>query len=129
MSRAVDLFGVPMDLGADRRGVDMGPSAIRIAGIVPRVAALGYEIVDRGNVDVAIMETAPIGDRHAKYEREILDCCRRLADRVADTVGRGRLPLVIGGDHSIAIGTISGIARVHRERGEKIGLIWFDAHA
>jgi arginase len=129
MRREIDLYGVPMDLGADRRGVDMGPSAIRIAGVVSRVAALGHEIVDRGTIDVATMEEAEIGDRHRKYEEAIIDCCQRLGERVAHTVGRGRFPLVLGGDHSIAVGTVSGIASVHRERQQKIGLIWFDAHA
>lgn len=129
MKREIDLFGVPMDLGADRRGVDMGPSAIRIAGIVQRVEALGHSIQDHGNIPVAAMEAAAIGDRHRKFEREILDSCRDLSDRVSKTVEAGKFPLVIGGDHSIAVGTITGIARVHRARGQKIGLIWFDAHA
>lgn len=129
MKREIDLFGVPMDLGADRRGVDMGPSAMRIAGIVGRLTELGHVVKDCGTIDVAAMEEALIGNRKAKYESEIVNCCERLAERVARTVRDGRMPLVIGGDHSIAVGTISGIASVHRERGEKIGLIWFDAHA
>ncbi len=129
MNREIDLYGVPMDLGADRRGVDMGPSAMRIAGVVPRVKELGHQIVDRGNIYVASMELAELGDRKAKYEAEIVDCCSRLAERVSETVREGRFPLVIGGDHSIAVGTVSGISKVHRDQGQKIGLIWFDAHA
>lgn len=129
MKREIDLLGVPMDLGADRRGVDMGPSAMRIAGIVHRLQELGHQVNDLGTVDVAAMEEASIGNRRAKYEAEIVNCCERLAEKVASTVREGRLPLVVGGDHSIAVGTISGISQVHRERREKIGLIWFDAHA
>lgn len=117
-----------MDLGAARRGVDMGPSALRIAGVVEKVRALGYEIDDRGNLEVAAMETTRIVNRAAKYDQPILDCCRRLAAAVESTVAAGRLPLVLGGDHSIALGTVTGIAAVHRRRDEKVGLIWFDAH-
>lgn len=126
--RAIDMYGVPMDLGADRRGVDMGPSALRIAGMVEKIQALGHEIVDRGNVDVASMETAKTGPKKAKYLNEIVDCCKRLSEKVAGTIAQGRFPLVLGGDHSIAVGTITGIASEYRKRGEKIGLIWFDAH-
>ena len=129
MNREIDLYGVPMDLGADRRGVDMGPSAMRIAGVVPRVKELGHTIVDKGNIYVASMESAALGDKKAKYESEIVDCCKRLAEQVSETVSGGRFPLVIGGDHSIAVGTVSGIAKVHHEKGHKIGMIWFDAHA
>jgi len=117
-----------MDLGADRRGVDMGPSAIRIAGIVAELEALGHTVSDCGNVDVAVMETSESGSGDAKYASEILDCCVRLSDRVAASVGQDRFPVVLGGDHSIAVGTISGISRAYRERNEKVGLIWFDAH-
>jgi arginase len=129
MKRHIDMYGVPMDLGADRRGVDMGPSATRIANVVQRVRELGHVIEDLGNVTVATMEEAALGNRKAKYESEIVDCCQRLALRVANTVRNNRFPLVVGGDHSIAVGTITGISNVYRERGEKIGLIWFDAHA
>ncbi len=117
-----------MDLGADRRGVDMGPSAIRIAGVVPRLEAQGHEVRDHGNIPVAAMEGANVGDGNAKYEKEILECCRRLSEWVRATVEDGGFPLVLGGDHSIAIGTISGLSSVYRDRGENIGLIWFDAH-
>lgn len=128
MPRTIDLFCVPMDLGADRRGVDMGPSAIRIAGIVAGMRSLGHTVSDCGNVGVAVMETADSGSGEAKYASEILDCCLRLSDRVADSVRKGRFPIVLGGDHSIAVGTISGISTAYRERDQKIGLIWFDAH-
>lgn len=128
MKRTIDLYGVPMDLGADRRGVDMGPSAIRIAGVVERLRSLGHEVHDHGNLDVAEMTTTASGNKRAKYEKPIVKCCTRLAEKVADSVQAGRFPLVLGGDHSIAVGTITGIASVHRDRGEKLGVIWFDAH-
>ena len=128
MNQQIDLFGVPMDLGADRRGVDMGPSAIRIARVVERLEALGHEVVDRGNVKVAAMETSEFGEPKAKYADDILDCVDRLAQNVATSVRENRFPLVLGGDHSIAVGTVTGISQVYRELGESIGLIWFDAH-
>ena len=128
MERAIDLFGVPMDLGADRRGVDMGPSAIRIAGVVQRLEQLGHDVTDRGRVTCAAMESSAPGDGGSKYAAEIAACCADLAERVAASAADGRFPLVLGGDHSIAMGTVSGLAKAHREKGEKIGLIWFDAH-
>ncbi len=128
MKRKIDLFGVPMDLGAARRGVDMGPSALRIAGVVEKIRALGHEVEDKGNVDVAEMATTAVGDGTAKYRAQILDCVARLAAAVEKSVAAGRFPVVLGGDHSIAIGTITGISAVHRRQGKKIGLIWFDAH-
>ena len=128
LNRTIDLFGVPMDLGAARRGVDMGPSAIRIAGIVKRLRTLGYEVRDHGNLECAAMETAEIGQAGAKYERPILACCTRLMEQVGASITAGRFPLVLGGDHSIAVGTVAGVAGALRERGERLGLIWFDAH-
>ncbi len=128
MKRHIDLFGVPMDLGAARRGVDMGPSALRIAGVVEKIRALGHDVADRGNVDVAEMATTAVGDGSAKYGSQILDCVTRLAAEVEKSVAAGRFPVVLGGDHSIAVGTVTGIASVHRRKNQKIGLIWFDAH-
>lgn len=128
MTRNIDLFGVPMDLGAARRGVDMGPSAIRIANIVARLTRLGHHVTDRGNIEVAAMETSDLGPGNAKFATQILDCCERLAAKVAATISEGRFPLVLGGDHSIAVGTVTGISQVYRQHGERIGLIWFDAH-
>ncbi len=107
----------------------MGPSALRLAGLNERVASLGYEVRDLGNVLVNEPESVPVGVETAKYLREITGTCQRLAALVYEAVERGQLPLVLGGDHSIAIGTVSGLASYYRERGEKIGLIWIDAHA
>jgi len=125
----ISIVGVPMDLGADRRGVDMGPSALRYADLNERLQALGHEVHDMGDLDVIIPETRHFGDPKAKYLREIADACTHLANLVLQIRQEGRTPLVLGGDHSIAIGTVSGVSECFRRSGKKIGLIWFDAHA
>ncbi|MBI3818180.1 MAG: arginase [Planctomycetes bacterium] len=127
-ARHLRLVGCPMDLGADRRGVDMGPSAIRYAGISSRIRALGHMFSDAGDVPVPIPETRRPG-RGPKYLKEIFKACERLSRRVEQSLTKGETPLVIGGDHSIAIGTITGVASYYRKNNEKIGLIWVDAHA
>jgi arginase len=129
MSRQVTLIGVPLDLGAGRRGVDMGPSAFRVAGIDQKIRALGYEVVDAGDLPVKIAETQVPGDPRLKYLKEIKEVCEDLRDRVEAAVAKGSLPVVLGGDHSIAMGTLAGLSRHYHSRKEKIGLIWFDAHA
>jgi arginase len=123
----VEIVGVPMDLGADRRGVDMGPSAIRYAGLRERLLALGVEsVVDHGNVPVPIADTAAAqATRNAKYLPIILAVCDQLSHLVESAVRQGAFPLVLGGDHSIAIGTLAGVARA---RKRPPGLIWIDAH-
>ena len=128
MSR-VSIIGVPMDLGADRRGVDMGPSALRYADLNEKLEELGHEVRDLGDIDVIIPETQHFGDPHAKYLNEISSACTQLAKMVVATTEEDRTPLVLGGDHSIAMGTVSGMAEAFRRRGKKLGLIWFDAHA
>jgi arginase len=125
----IAVIGAPLDLGAGRRGVDMGPSAIRVANLNGRLAALGYEVDDQGNVDVKQAESVPSGAANARYLPEIALSCRRLADMVSKAAAAGSLPLVLGGDHSVAIGTVSGIARHYRKQRKAIGLIWVDAHA
>jgi len=125
----VTLIGVPLDLGAGRRGVDMGPSAFRVAEVDEKVRALGYDVKDAGDLDVQIQETRSPGDPRLKYLKEIKETCEALRDTVASVLKAGRTPVVIGGDHSVAMGTIAGLSRFHRERKQKIGLIWFDAHA
>ena len=127
--RRVSLIGVPLDLGAGRRGVDMGPSALRVAGVDEKLAALGYEVEDRGDLPVAIQETQGPGDPRLKYLKEILEVCARLRDRVGEALAVETIPVVLGGDHSVAMGTIAGLARHFHARREKIGLVWFDAHA
>ncbi len=129
MRRPIKIIGVPMDLGANRRGVDMGPSALRIAGLQTRLTQLGYTVEDLGNIPVNIPETLRIIDPRAKYLAEVAEVNRILADRVEQVVAEGAIPLVLGGDQSISIGTIAGVASYYRQRGEKIGVLWFDAHA
>src|SRR5215831_5219961 len=125
----ISIVGVPMDLGADRRGVDMGPSALRYADLNEKLCALGHEVEDLGDLDVIIPETRHFGDPKAKYLKEIADACTHLGNLVLEVLQQGRTPLVLGGDHSIAVGTVSGVAEHFRRQRQKIGLMWFDAHA
>lgn len=120
----VDIIGVPIDLGADRRGVDMGPSAIRYAHLQKKLEDLGYGVQDEGNVEVPIAEMCSITNPKLKYIDCIIPMARRVAGAVATSVQAGRFPLVLGGDHSLSIGSVRGAAR-----GKKIGVIWVDAHA
>jgi len=118
-----------MDLGADRRGVDMGPSALRIAGIDDRIAALGYTIVDEGDISVEVPEVLKIADPHLKYLPEIARACEKLSRKVRSVLRDGSFPLVLGGDHSMAIGTIAGVAGWCREAKRRLGVLWIDAHS
>jgi arginase len=118
-----------MDLGSGRRGVDMGPSAIRIAGLEQRLTALGQTVIDEGDLLIHNMEELKVGDLSARYLAEIARANRMLADRVRRVVRRGHFPLVLGGDHSIAVGTVSGLAAWGRARGRKVGVLWVDAHS
>ena len=129
VQKTVRLVGVPMDLGAGRRGVDMGPSAIRIAGVSQGLRNLGFVVEDDGDVGVPAPETRDPGSTHARYLEPIYHVCNRLRLRVRRSLDQGEIPIVLGGDHSIAIGTVSGVAEHFRSRNEKIGLIWVDAHA
>lgn len=117
-----------MDLGAGRRGVDMGPSAIRIAGVGESLRELGYIVEDDGDVGVPAPETRAPGDAKARYLEPIYHVCNRLRLRVRRALEQGETPVVLGGDHSIAIGTVSGVAEYFHDKGEKVGLIWVDAH-
>src|SRR5579863_6011219 len=125
----VRILGVPLDLGQARRGVDMGPSAVRAAGLNAAIKALGHQVEDAGNIHVKIPEEQHFGERHAKYLNEIAETCREVAERVAQTLEAGWFPLSLGGDHSIAIGTIAGVAKFYNQRGEPVGCLWIDAHA
>jgi arginase len=129
MNRRIKIIGVPLDLGQGRRGVDMGPSALRVAGLNARVRALGYEVEDAGNVPVTIAETKPPGDPKAKYLPEVAESCRKHAVWMESILRGGFLPLVLGGDHSIAVGTVAGVSNFYRRKKKKIGLLWIDAHA
>src|SRR5215470_18176339 len=130
--KRIVVIGVPLDLGQSRRGVDMGPSAVRVAGLEARLEGLGHVVEDGGNIAVAIAETKKSGDPHAKYLKEITATCTKHAETVFKTLEAGKFPLVLGGDHSVAAGTVAGVAeffRQQRRQDQKIGLIWIDAHA
>jgi arginase len=122
--RNVTIIGAALDLGAGRRGVDMGPSAIRYAGLDDRLANLGYDIDDRGNVGTAVAEAIDAGDEQARFLPQIKETCRHIADLVADAAASGSTPLVLGGDHSVALGSLGGLHRAHGPGG----VIWIDAH-
>ena len=124
----VHVLGVPMDLGSGRRGVDMGPSAIRIAGLEQRLRELGHQVVDEGDLDIKNMEELKVGDVQARYLAEIARAARLAAGKVERIMTKGHFPLVLGGDHSISVGTVSGIAAFCRARRKKLGLLWIDAH-
>jgi arginase len=124
-SRRIALIGVPLDLGQGRRGVDMGPSAIRYAGIAERLRAIGYEVDDRGDVAVPRAEVAEVGDGHAKYLEAIVGVAGEVASAVEAAQRAGDLVVVLGGDHSLALGVFAGLARASG-RG---AAIWLDAHA
>ena len=126
--RQIRVIGVPLDLGQSRRGVDMGPSAVRVAGLEARLEAIGHVVEDGGNVPVALPEQKNEGEASAKYLKEITATCIKSADLVLKTLEAGKIPLVLGGDHSVAAGTVSGVAEFYRRQNQKIGLIWIDAH-
>ena len=128
MARPVHVIGVPLDLGGNRRGVDMGPSAFRIAGLGERLAALGIQVVDAGDLVAPIPETKSFGDPAKKYIREIARVCDRLYKTSLGVLEKGGLPLVLGGDHSLAAGSVAATADFLRRDNRALGLIWVDAH-
>jgi arginase len=128
MPQKIRIIGVPMDLGASRRGVDMGPSTLRVAGLQARLKQLGHQVEDIGNIVVKQPEEQHYGVKNAKYLEEIADTCKGLAEISSKALAEGFLPLVLGGDHSIAVGTAAGAAAHYRKDSKRIGLIWLDAH-
>jgi arginase len=124
----VHLLGVPMDLGSGRRGVDMGPSAIRIAGVADRLTELGHKVVDEGDIVIKNMEELKVGNERARYLSEIARAAAIIARKIERIMGLGHFPLVLGGDHSIAVGTVSGIAAHAKQKDQRVGLLWIDAH-
>src|ERR1017187_1057754 len=128
-TRRIRVLGVPLDMGASRRGVDMGPSAMRVAGLEARLEALGHQVTDGGNILVEIAETQALGNPNARYLKQITDTCMRTAEAVLKALEEGTTPLVLGGDHSLAAGSVSGVAEFYRCQGKKIGVIWIDAHS
>jgi arginase len=128
VAQKIRIIGVPMDLGQSRRGVDMGPSALRVAGLQARIKQLGLQVEDIGNISVKQPEELPYGEKRAKYLNEIAETCKDLAEIVQKTLEEGFLPLALGGDHSIAVGVVSGVAAHYRKQQKKIGYVWLDAH-
>ncbi|MCB0308734.1 MAG: arginase [Bdellovibrionales bacterium] len=130
MKKEIAIIGFPMDLGASRRGVDMGPFALRVAQIKAKLKQLNYIVHDIGNIDIPFPENlkAP-PNPSAKFLTEIAEANRRLADVVYENLQKSRIPLVLGGDHSLAIGSVAGTSRYFQEQEKKIGLLWLDAHA
>ena len=129
MSRPVSILGVPLDLGANRRGVDMGPSALRMTGLAEKLRRLGLDVEDRGDVHVSLPEECSIGEPNRKYAQPIRQACENLAAKAGEILRDGRTPIILGGDHSLAMGSIAASAGFYRDAGRRIGLIWFDAHA
>jgi arginase len=125
----ISIIGAPLDLGQSRRGVDMGPSAVRVANLNARLVSLGYEVEDLGNVPVRQAEASPAGPEHAKYLPQIAATCENLALQISRTLDTGSLPIVLGGDHSVAIGSAGGVSHFFHRSNQKVGLIWLDAHA
>ncbi len=125
----IRILGIPLDLGQERRGVDMGPSAVRAAGLNAALQALGHKVEDGGNIHAKIAETQHFGDPRAKYLKEIAETCQEVAHHIYQTLEAGYFPVSLGGDHSIAIGTQAGVSKFYRDRKKAIGCIWIDAHA
>ena len=127
--RLIDIIGVPMDLGASHRGTDLGPGALRAAGLVEALEALGYSVNVEPDVVVPSSESRETyGDKRARFKEEILEVCQELASRTESSMRSGNMPLVLGGDHSIAMGTVAGLSQYYRAKKMKMGLLWVDAH-
>src|SRR5579864_7295528 len=126
--RMIHIHGVPLDLGGGRRRVDMGPSAVRIAGLGERLASIGYLVVDKGDLAAPIPETQTERDPKKKYIREIARVCQKVYQQVYQSLSEGALPIVLGGDHSLAAGSVGASADMAASKGGQLGLIWVDAH-
>ena len=125
----IRILGVPLDLGQERRGVDMGPSAVRAAGLNDTLKGLGHQVEDAGNIHVRLPEEQHFGDQHAKYLKEIAEASQDVAHHLYQTLEAGFFPVSLGGDHSMAIGTLAGVAKYYRDREQRVGCLWIDAHA
>jgi arginase len=125
----IKILGVPFDLGQERRGVDMGPFAVRAAGLNHALKSLGHHVEDAGNIHVRLPEEQHFGDRHAKYLKEIAETSQEVAHRIYQTLEGGYFPVSLGGDHSVAIGTQAGISKFYRDRDQAVSCFWIDAHA
>jgi len=129
LAKQIEIIGVPLDLGQRRRGVDMGPSALRVAGLQAKLEALGYRVTDGGNVPVAVAETKGRGDDRVPFLNEIAYSAERVAECVHQALVHHATPIVLGGDHSVAAGTMAGVAQYFRDQNKAIGLVWIDAHS
>jgi arginase len=129
LNKAVSILGVPLGYGASMAGVDMGPAALRVAHLNQRIARLGYSVHDRGDLRLDRPQTFPDVANKLKYVREISNACQQLAKEVEAILKANELPLILGGDHSIAIGSFSGVASHYKKQDRTVGLLWFDAHA
>ena len=127
--KRVAVLGVPLCFGQSMAGVDLGPSAMRVAGLTKRIKKLGYEVDDLDDLELEEPQSTPAADENLKYLAEILEASERLAGQIEQIIERDEFPITIGGDHSIAIGSLSGIAKAFHKRSETLGLIYFDAHA
>ena len=127
-NRPIHIINVPLDLGASRRGTDAGPSGFRLAGLKSAIRSLGYSIANETDIAIPLMESLQPDDSRARFKDEILAVCRQLAEHTRAALGAGEWPLVIGGDHSIAMGTVSGVSAHLKSKDLKLGVIWFDAH-
>ena len=128
-NKTVRILGVPLGYGASMAGVDMGPAALRVARLQQRIERLGYSVRDLGDMRLERPQTVPLAGEKLKYVREISNTCEQLASEVEVILEADQLPLILGGDHSIAIGSFAGASSYFKKRGETLGLIWFDAHA
>lgn len=128
-TRPIHIIGVPLDLGGNRRGTDMGPSAFRIAGIGEQLARLGRTVVDKGDIATPIPEIKGAGDQRKRYVKDIARVCQKVFQSVLGSIEEGAIPIVLGGDHSLAAGSVAAGAASLRKKGKKLGLIWVDAHA
>ena len=127
--KAVHIIGVPLDLGGNRRGTDMGPSAFRIAGIADQLSKLGLQVTDKGDIDAPIPEKKGPGDPHKRYVKEIARVCQRVYQASLASFEEGAMPIVLGGDHSLGAGSVAAAAAHLRKSNQPLGLIWVDAHA
>src|SRR5262245_341713 len=126
--KSVHVIGVPLDLGGNRRGVDMGPSALRIAGLGERISSLGCTVSDKGDIPAPIPETRKRKDERKKYIHDIAGVCEHLHQMALQSLGEGAIPIALGGDHSLAAGSVAAVSAWARTKGLPIGLIWIDAH-
>ena len=129
LKKSLSILGVPLGYGASMAGVDIGPAALRVARLTQRIARLGYSVHDLGDMRLERPQSLPENNEKLKYVREISNACEQLAREVEGILKSGQLPLILGGDHSIAIGSFAGAASHYRKQNETLGLIWFDAHA